>query len=110
MLAQWQVCLDLCGDLPQGEEGRPHLAAGLWLRLQVLLSCVGVSAQQQRQARRLDGHRVLHLKPPRPHLQTSARGICPGPFWERLLQAKLGFVTQQRHCQAQKPGGQGRVF
>lgn len=36
-----QVCVDIRGDIPGGEEGRPPVAAGFRFRLQVLLSCVG---------------------------------------------------------------------
>ena len=41
-----QVCMVICGDISGGQEGGPCVAAGLWLRLQVLLSRVGCAAQE----------------------------------------------------------------
>ena len=41
-----QVCLVLCGDLPGREAWGPRVAAGLRLRLQVLLGRVGVPEEE----------------------------------------------------------------
>ena len=57
-----QVCLDICGDIPGREEGRSRVAARVRLRLQVLLSRLGRPQEQLREARRLDGRRVLRLR------------------------------------------------
>lgn len=42
-----KVCMVIRGDIPGGEEGRPCVAAGVRLWLQVLLSGVGRAAQER---------------------------------------------------------------